>query len=163
VNEKLPCVAAAALLATLVSLAAPEAAGAQAATCRAYVLQAQDWISSPDRYMEAPRLGDPAHEEPALVYAEIDGYEPADPQTTVDGLVLRQTIVPVYRSLSLGGILQRIAAARVPRSQRPAALAAVDAIVGSWDAWANGDATQPVPYEIARAILVDAEGRCTAA
>jgi hypothetical protein len=150
-------------LASAMPFAWPTGVGAEPGPCLTLVQEAQSWVSSPDQYMEAPRPGDPSRSEPPIVYAEIDHYELAENETSADGIVLEQKMVPVYRAISLGGVLQRIVTAHMPTGQRAAVVSAVDAIAGAWDAWAKGDPTKPVPYEVARSILVDAEGRCNTA
>jgi hypothetical protein len=127
------------------------------------VQQAEGWIASPDQYMEAPRRGDFRLNEPLTVYAEVDHYEMVTDEATTDGSSLEQTMVPVYRSMSLGGLLLKMRNAPLPPDLRNEVVPAWSAISGAWDAWAGGDSSKPVPYEAAKQILVDAEGRCTTA
>jgi hypothetical protein len=150
-------------LACAAPFAWPIGVGAEPGQCLSLVHEAQGWLASPERYMEAPRPGDPGREEPPLVYAEIDHYELAENESSAEGIVLEQKMVPVYRAFSLGGVVQRVATTTRPDGKRADVFPAVDAIVGAWDAWAQGDPSKPVPYDVARSILIDAEGRCNTA
>src|SRR5438874_4716794 len=84
---------------------APEPAAAEPAGCVMLVQQAESWIATPDRYMEAPRKGDGRLNEPTTVYAEVDHFELVASQSTTDGAPLEETMVPVYRSMTLPGLL----------------------------------------------------------
>lgn len=154
-------VALALIGATLPALPAPVAA--EPAGCRMLVQQAESWIDSPEKYMESPRKGDYRLNEPLTVYAEVDHYEMVSEDATPDGAALGQTMVPVYRSMSLGGVLLKMRNTPLSADLRSNVVPAWAAISAAWDAWANGDASKPVPYDAAKRILVDAEERCNTA
>ena len=151
---------------TLVGAALPAVtvpAAADPGGCVTLVQQAEGWIDSPDKYMESPRRGDFRQNEPLTVYAEVDHFEMRADQATADGEPLTETMVPVYRAFSLPGLLLQMRNEPLPPEMRQQVTPAWTAIASAWDAWANGDPTKPVPYDAAKQILVDAEGRCNTA
>ncbi|HZR01405.1 MAG TPA: hypothetical protein VFC93_21570 [Chloroflexota bacterium] len=151
--------AALALLALVPAVASPLPAAAQSAGCAQLVRQAETWVATPEQYMPAPRPGDTSKNEPTTVYAEVDHFDVAM-QTDADGAPVAQEEVPVYRAMSLGGVLIRL---MHTGGVDPTTVGeAIGAIGDAWATWANGDATKPVPFDAAQQILADAEQRCQA-
>lgn len=128
---------------------------AAAITCQSVIVDVFDLIPNESWYMETPRKGDAAKNEPSIVYAEVDYFIVT---ARDDGSTFFQ---PIYRAYSMFGLL-RILNFSLPLDDPgvPATIDAMDAIISAWDEWSGGSAVKPVPYGAARMILTHAAGKC---